>query len=61
MACKALFGWTVIRNSSGKIVTYKRDCPADVAHFTDDLAPFIFPSEAEAVASGKAGHYAYKR
>ena len=53
---KAPFGWTVIVNGLGKIVTYKRDClpPAD-------LAPFTFPTMKLAEENGKAGHYAYRR
>ena len=58
---KAPFGWTVIfQFSTGKVITYKRDCPADAAHFAEDLAPFTFPTKAAAVAEGKKGNYAYK-
>lgn len=58
----AKFGWTVIRQlgETGKFHVYERDCPADVEHYADDLAPFTFPTKAEAIASGKRGHYAYK-
>ena len=58
---KAPFGWTVFRAGTGEILVYKRDCPADKEHFAEDLAPFTFDLKREAIASGKAGHYAYKR
>lgn len=58
----APFGWTVIRRDTAKcgFVTYKRDCPADAAHFTADLAPFTFPTRAEAMEQGRIGNYAYR-
>ncbi len=57
------FGWTVIAKGGDpkKIHVYKRDVPADAAHFAADLAPFTHPSEAKARAAGARGEYAYKR
>jgi hypothetical protein len=64
----APFGWTVFCKGGGntdaskdKIVVYKRTTPADAEHYTEDLAPFTFPTKREAVESGKRGHYAYKK
>lgn len=58
-------GWTVVRNNSHKArVPYKvylRDCPADEAHFSADLAPFTHKSEKLAREAGKAGHFAYAK
>lgn len=59
----APFGWTVVRkpgSPEGEFFVYKRDCPADAAHWADDFAPFTHPSKAKAIAAGKAGNYAYK-
>ncbi len=59
---KAQFGWTVVlRPGTQKPFVYKRDCPADAAHFAADLAPFTHPTEAAAVAAGRLGDYAYKK
>lgn len=59
---KAPYGWTVVRKGgTNTVITYKRDCPADAAHFAADLAPFTHPTKALAVAAGKRGEYAYKR
>lgn len=60
---KAKFGWTVIRKDSAKqgFIVYKRDTPADAAHFAADLAPFTFPTHVEATRQGTLGNYAYKR
>ncbi len=58
---KSSFGWTVILASGGDIIVYKRDTPADKANYAADLAPFTFPTKAEAIAAGKRGHYAYRR
>jgi hypothetical protein len=57
----APYGWTVIRRDSAScgFFTYKRDCPADAAHYAADLAPFTFPTRAEAIAQGKLGNFAY--
>lgn len=61
----APFGWTVVKNNqnhrSKAFLVYKRDCPPDAAHFAADLAPFTFPTKAEAIRQGKLGNYAYKR
>ena len=58
----APFGWTVIRRDSAKcgFVTYKRDCPADAAHFAADLAPFTHPTQHEAQQAGLRGEFAYR-
>jgi len=68
MAKAAPFGWTVIALGGGshdvsqdRVITYKRDCPADKAHYAADLAPFTYPTRREAMAAGKGGHYAYKQ
>ena len=65
---KAPFGWTVVARGGGRtnpaedeIYVYKRDCPADAAHFAADLAPFTHDTKALAIAAGKRGEYAYKR
>ena len=58
---KAPFGWTVVLSGCGKVIAYKRDCPADAAHHAADLAPFTHPTKVKAVTAGKAGHYAYAR
>lgn len=56
------YGWTVIRRDSATcgFHVYKRDCPADYDHYAADLAPFTFPTKAEAIAQGRLGNYAYK-
>ena len=59
----APFGWTVIArwtNRCGYHV-YKRDCPADAAHYAADLAPFTHTTRKAAVEAGKRGEFAYKR
>jgi hypothetical protein len=58
----APFGWTVIRRDSSPcgFITYKRDCPADQAHYAADLAPFTHTTRQEAIEAGKRGEYAYK-
>jgi hypothetical protein len=58
----APYGWTVIRRDEAAcgFITYKRDCPADAAHFAADLAPFTHPTRAQAIEAGKLGNYAYK-
>lgn len=62
MSNSAPFGWTVVRKGgSDKVIVYKRDTPADAAHFTEDLAPFTHPTKAAAIAAGERGEYAYKR
>jgi len=53
----APFGWTVVRKSDGKVVVYRRDCPADAAHFAADLALFTHATRAAAVAAGKRGEF----
>ena len=60
---KAPYGWTVVRSlAEGRPFTvYRRDCPATAAHGAADLAQFTHPTKDEAVAAGRAGHYAYKR
>lgn len=56
-------GWTVVRNNSHNArlpyKVYLRDCPADAAHFSADLAPFTHKSERLARLAGAAGHMAY--
>lgn len=61
-------GWTVVRTNSvnGReakcgFKVYKRDCPADEAHFAADLAPFTHKSKKLAREAGKAGHFAYAK
>ena len=59
-------GWTVIRNTAFNgtgcvFKVYKREVPADKAHFADDLAPFTHTSESKARAAGQRGEFAYKR
>ena len=61
MGKKAPFGWTVVLSGSGKVIAYKRDCPADKEHYAEDLAPFTHPTQDAAIKAGKAGHYAYAR
>lgn len=59
----APFGWTVVHKPGtpkGAFFVYKRDCPADAAHFAADLAPFTHPTKAAATAAGERGEYAYK-
>ena len=58
----APFGWTVIHCTSARpgFFVYKRDCPADAQHYAADLAPFTFPTKAEATRQGAAGNCAYK-
>lgn len=60
---KAEFGWTVVARGGdpNQVHVYKRDCPADAAHWCADLAPFTFATKVQAVDAGKSGHYAYKR
>jgi hypothetical protein len=59
---KSEFGWTVVRQGgTDNVVVYKRDYPADAAHFAADLAPFTHPTKVAAVAAGKRGEFAYKR
>lgn len=59
---KANFGWTVVYNvGKGTFFVYKRDCPADKAHFASDLAQFTHPTKSAAISAGKRGEYAYKR
>lgn len=59
----APFGWTVVHKPgtpNGKFHVYKRDCPADAAHFAADLAAFTHSSKKAATEAGKRGEYAYK-
>lgn len=62
MTTLAPFGYTVIRCDSAKcgFFVYKRDVPADAAHHTTDLAPFTFPTKAQATTQGRLGNFAYK-
>jgi len=59
----APFGWTVIWKPGTPVDAfhvYKRDCPADAAHFSADLAPFTHASKRLAIEAGKRGEKAYK-
>jgi len=64
---KAPFGWTVIRRPNlfkpkGCVyLVYKRDTPADAAHWSADLAQYTHATKARAVAAGKRGEFAYKQ
>jgi hypothetical protein len=66
MSTQAPFGWTVVRQANDPFGThrpffvYKRDCPADAAHYAADLAPFTHSTYQLAVEAGKRGEYAYK-
>lgn len=58
-------GWTVVsctdsRSRCGFLV-YKRDVPADKAHYAADLAPFTHTSEEKARQAGRRGEFAYKK
>jgi len=59
---RAPFGWTVIRRDSAKcgFFVYKAPHPRNEAHHSADLAPFTFPTKAEAYDAGKRGIFAYK-
>lgn len=57
----AEFGYTVIAQGGdpNRIIVYKRDTPA--TGLAADLAPFTFPTKAEAEEQGRRGNYAYKK
>ena len=60
----ASFGWTVVQRPGdpiGKPYVYKRDCPADKEHFSEDLAPFTHPTQKEALEAGLIGKMAYAK
>lgn len=67
MSVRAPYGWTVVKagiqnNRLPRCAfrVYKRDCPADAAHFAADLAQFTHTTAKLARQAGKRGDYAYK-